>query len=295
MPLFSSFSSISARSLGSTSDVPFSATGGTVTTAGGYTTHEFTSSGTFTILRGSKPLELMVVAGGGGGGGRHGGGAGGGGVVYHATYYPSQTGAYTITVGSAGAVSDPNPAIERSRGFNGGYSLITTPTGGGLFYALGGAGGGSYSAPALSGGCGGGGAGMQYMSGSSEVQSTQGYGPTGRVLYGQMGGNGNTSTEGGGGGGASLAGLNAGPSSGGNGGNGITLMSITVSGGGGGGSGTATAGTGGTGGGGNGGASGAAGSAATYYGGGGGGSRSNPATNQAGVGYQGIVRIKYAV
>jgi hypothetical protein len=49
---------------------PFSATGGTVTTSGGYTIHTFTGSGTFAL---ANPLigfqvEYLVVAGGGAGG-----------------------------------------------------------------------------------------------------------------------------------------------------------------------------------------------------------------------------------
>jgi len=46
----------------------FSATGGTITTSGGNTIHTFLTSGTFTVLSGSKSVNYLVVAGGGGGG-----------------------------------------------------------------------------------------------------------------------------------------------------------------------------------------------------------------------------------
>jgi hypothetical protein len=42
------------------------ATGGTITTAGGYTVHTFTSSGTF-VPTYTGPVDVLLVAGGGGG------------------------------------------------------------------------------------------------------------------------------------------------------------------------------------------------------------------------------------
>ncbi len=62
------------------------ATGGTITTSGGYTIHTFTSSGTFTPS-GTVNVETLVVAGGGGGAGGTSsatgqGGGGAGGVLY---------------------------------------------------------------------------------------------------------------------------------------------------------------------------------------------------------------------
>ena len=50
----------------------FVATGGTIYTQGGYRYHKFTSSGNFTVQRGSKTLEYLVVAGGGSGGNTNG-------------------------------------------------------------------------------------------------------------------------------------------------------------------------------------------------------------------------------
>ena len=60
------------------------ATGGSVTTIGGYKVHTFTSSGTFVISEGEGDVQYLVVAGGGAGSKAHttntcgGGGAGGG-------------------------------------------------------------------------------------------------------------------------------------------------------------------------------------------------------------------------
>jgi hypothetical protein len=44
------------------------ATGGTVTTYGGYRVHTFTTSGTLTVTT-PGPIDYLIVAGGGGGGG----------------------------------------------------------------------------------------------------------------------------------------------------------------------------------------------------------------------------------
>ncbi|NBR96907.1 MAG: hypothetical protein EBT48_04810, partial [Verrucomicrobia bacterium] len=55
-----------------------SATGGTISTSGGYTVHTFTNVGTSTFKpTGSGTVEILVVAGGGGGGGSYVGGGGG--------------------------------------------------------------------------------------------------------------------------------------------------------------------------------------------------------------------------
>ena len=60
----------------------FTVTGGTISTAGGYNIHTFTSSGTLTVEGASASgVDYIVVAGGGGGGGSGAGGGGAGGVV----------------------------------------------------------------------------------------------------------------------------------------------------------------------------------------------------------------------
>ena len=58
-----------------------SAIGGTITTAGGYRIHTFTTVGadTFQALANLSSVEYLLVAGGGGGGGSGGEGGGGGG------------------------------------------------------------------------------------------------------------------------------------------------------------------------------------------------------------------------
>ena len=47
--------------------VPFSATGGTITTYNGNTIHTFTAPGTFTVTSGTDLVEYLVVGGAGGG------------------------------------------------------------------------------------------------------------------------------------------------------------------------------------------------------------------------------------
>jgi len=60
---------------------PIEATGGTVSTSGGFKIHAFTSSGTLCVSNAGNPngnttLEYLVVAAGGGGGKGDGAGAG---------------------------------------------------------------------------------------------------------------------------------------------------------------------------------------------------------------------------
>lgn len=101
------------------------ATGGTITTAGNYTIHTFTSSGNFTVTSGSGNVEVLIVAGGGGGGGTftqsYKGGGGAGGLIQRNTYAVT-VGSYMAQVGAGGG----NNA-------GGGYSQFGTlaATGGG--------------------------------------------------------------------------------------------------------------------------------------------------------------------
>lgn len=77
--------------------------GGTVTDAGGFRTHTFTSGGTLTVIQGGSVQLLLVAGGGGGGGGGNlggaGGGGGGGGQIY--TGFTITTGG-TVTIGNGG-------------------------------------------------------------------------------------------------------------------------------------------------------------------------------------------------
>ena len=78
--------------------LPFSATGGTITTSGAYTIHTFTGSGTFDATNApiGFSVEYLVVAGGGGGFSPGGGGAGG----MRTGSLSLAAGSYTVTVGA---------------------------------------------------------------------------------------------------------------------------------------------------------------------------------------------------
>ena len=83
------------------SNIPFSGSGGSESTSGGYKYHTFTSSGTFTA-NSSGSVDALIVAGGGGGDGGssygyHGGGGGAGGAIVLSSYTVSAQG-YSITV-----------------------------------------------------------------------------------------------------------------------------------------------------------------------------------------------------
>lgn len=102
------------------------ATGGTITTAGGYRTHTFNSTDQFFINGiSSTPsrniIDYLIVAGGGGGGGTDGNGAagGGGGGMINSTVTVG-AGTYTITVGGGGSAGGGGAG----RGGTGGPSSI---------------------------------------------------------------------------------------------------------------------------------------------------------------------------
>jgi len=263
----------------------FAATGGTITTAGSYTYHTFTSSGSLTVSAGAKSADILIVAGGGGGGGsgvNGGGGGGAGGLV--STTATLTTSVYTVTVGGGGA--------HGSTGSNGVASAFTGSTS-----AVGGGGGATAGGAGNSGGSGGG----RGRDGGTTAQSngTAGQGNAGGASAGA------TCAGAGGGGGAGAVGSNgatdcsATARTGGGGGIGINWQSLgTFYAGGGGGSfessNSANGGApGGSGGGGNGSITGAgisatAGSANTGGGGGGGQQGVN-----GGNGGSGIVIIRY--
>ncbi|MBI2356474.1 hypothetical protein HYV12_00230 [Candidatus Dojkabacteria bacterium] len=253
-----------------------SATGGTITTSGGYTIHTFTTSGTFTP-NGIGSVEVLVVGGGGGGGWRGGGGAGG--VSYYPSYLLNSASPISVTVGGGGTGDSANGG---GRGTNGGNSIFDAIT------AIGGGGGGGSNLTGLAGGSGGGG-------GINASQTGPFNGGAGTIGQGNAGGNivatAAGQSNGGGGGGANATGSNSASATvGGAGGSGRTFSisgaSVTYGGGGGGG-GSASGGSGGAGGGANG-NSGAAAGANT--GGGGGGGTLNVA---GGSGGSGIVIVRY--
>jgi hypothetical protein len=260
------------------------ATGGNITTNGGYRIHTFTNSGTFEVTAGSGAVELLIVAGGGSGGNSVGGGGGGGGVV--STSVLVSISSVDIVVGIGGQkVIDWN-----SKGTDGSNSLF------GALIAYGGGAGGNLALPAVSpgnnGGSGGGGA-KEYAPGQ------------GVIGQGHDGGQSWSDKTGGGGGGGSNVGGNGSIESGGNGGAGfmsdISGITSCYGGGGAGGSngdgGGGIGGQGGVGGGGNGASSltvQPAQDGTNNYGGGGGGGTWNPKQN-GGNGGSGIVIVRYLI
>lgn len=125
--------------------VPFSATGGTVSTPGdGYKYHVFTSSDSFTTSGDPKEVEYLLVGGGGAGGNGgdspYQGGGGGGGLVYG--IIPNiNANSHAVTVGSASNstylyISNPvSPnIIAKYGGYGGGPTYAGQPggSGGGL-------------------------------------------------------------------------------------------------------------------------------------------------------------------
>ena len=262
------------------------ASGGTVTTSGGYTYHTFTSSSTFVANR-DLQTDVLVVAGGGSGGatqtssqrGSGGGGAGG----YLAQSLSVSIGSYPIVVGAGGA------GVAALQGRNGADSSAFTIT------ALGGGGGGggpnSSTISGLSGGSGGGG----YSENNGVALG--GSNATGQGFSGQAGYYSSSSDFfGGGGGGAGEAG---GTDQGGDGGDGLQWVNGTYyAGGGAGATYTSYSALGGLGGGANGprGTGAVSGSAGTpNTGGGGSGALSvSEATSQTGgSGGSGVVIIRY--
>jgi hypothetical protein len=127
-----------------------SATGGTITTAGGNTIHTYTITGsnTFVVTSGGNVNTLLVGAGGSGAArlaGFVGGGGGAGGVVYkESLFVPSGT--YPVTVGTGGAAISGN-----STGNAGSPSIFLN------LFAGGGGGGSSASISGPNGASGGGG------------------------------------------------------------------------------------------------------------------------------------------
>jgi hypothetical protein len=272
------------------------ATGGTLTVAGGYAYHTFTSTGSFLPNQKIKGAEVLVIAGGGGGGrdnfsvARRSGGGGAGGYRYFNTQTFTAGTSYTALVGSGGAgATSENGASGTDSVFAGVVS-----TGGGY--------GGGTAAASINyvGGNGGSGGGGADEGGNGNTPSTN-------PSQGNKGGagwyDGSSVFGGGGGGGAGATGNGGLPANSyiatnGNGGIGSSTQStwgsVTGTGqlvggvyyyAGGGGCGGGSSGSGGLGGGGNGG--GTAGTANT--GGGGGGNRNA----NGGAGGSGIIIVRY--
>lgn len=178
------------------------ATGGTITTSGGYTIHTFNSSGTFTANI-ALNAEVLVVAGGGGGGKgassedcndhgvcTSGGGGGAGGLVYVPSVAVSAGSFFPVAVGAGG----PPASLF---GGNGNPSSF-------ISFSANGGGGGGFGSQTNSNRCGrdggsAGGDGGVYGSGPCSFGFAT---PAGQ---GNVGGNSTSISEAGGGGGGAGA------------------------------------------------------------------------------------------
>ena len=164
------------------------ATGGTITSAGAYKIHTFTTAGTFTVTQGSfQEIDYLMIGGGGAAGRGNGsgacGGAGGGALMNWLglanTYsqcigpkiYAQSGDVFSVNIGSGGAYTDNN-SLQNS----GGDSWILKNNIEHLRVYGGGAGGGGSSAHVgYNGGCGGGSAGTggngtnQWQSSSTSI------------------------------------------------------------------------------------------------------------------------------
>jgi hypothetical protein len=267
------------------------ASGGTVSSADGYTYHTFTSNGTFEPYSAIN-ADILVVAGGGSGGWQRGGGGGAGGMISVASQ-PFLAQQYQITIGAGGVASNIQD-LNRPASVNGEASAIA-----GIASATGGGQGGlDGSGSASNGLAGGSGGGASAYSGADPGTGIQGQGNRGGNYTGLAPNYGS-----GGGGGAGAVGNDGTGTRGGDGGAGSQWLDGNYyAGGGGGGSyaATNTGGAGGIGGGGNAGgytstaADGSPGSPNTGGGGGGGINGVGSPDRKGGNGGSGIVIIRYA-
>jgi hypothetical protein len=258
----------------------FAATGGTVTTSGGYKYHTFTSSGTFTVTEGSRTDAEMLLIGGGGSGGEFRAGGGGAGRVRVLPGLSLSPQAYTITVGNGGA--------SVSSGGGGNYGTASTALG---FTSVPGGGGGGSDGPVGKPGGGGGSGGPIGGTNAAGAANAGGFAGGAGFLSAD-----NSERRGGGGGGASSAGVAGTALKAGNGGAGITLSwptAVVYASGGGGGTSDSVGWGQGWGSYGDGGAAGLPPTAGLTPGSGGGGS--GPDGQASGAGVKGIVIIRYPV
>jgi hypothetical protein len=275
------------------------ATGGTLTVAGGYAYHTFTSTGSFLPSQKITGAEVLVVAGGGAGGGNRSGAGGGAGGLLNAVAQTLNAGnSYTALIGAGGTGASGSSGSSGSDSQFGALALVK---GGGY-------GGSGADAGALlvgaNGGSGGGGGGWGSANAGGSPTSGQGFaGGTASTAP-------NYPSGGGGGSGAVGASPTGSATTAGAGGVGLSTYSswgsVTGTGqlvggvyyyaGGGGGGGNPNATVGGGGGAGGGGAGGnntVSGSNATANTGGGGGGSGLWTTGVGGNGGSGIIIIRY--
>ena len=215
--------------------------GGSITSAGGYRYHTFTSSGNFVNTIASLSTEFLLVAGGGGGGSGDDGSGGGSGAGAGGAIDGTATlnvGTYGVVIGGGGAGGHRSGGGTGTSGSNSTFNS-NTAIGGGFGVDNG----------VTTNGQGGGSGGGGFRSGSV------GSGTSGQGTNGGSGAGAGAPAAGGGGGGKGGGGGNATSTNGGSGGPGINWKSLGTfyaGGGGGGGDGSGSGGSGGSGIGGNG-------------------------------------------
>lgn len=274
---------------GSDGVVNYPASGGVVTTSGGYTYHTFNASGTFTTLE-NLSVEGIVVAGGGSGGGSNRGGGGGAGGFKNFALAVA-VGSYTVVVGSGGSNSGVSENVVGNDGSSSSFlSILSTGGGGGGRGANAQSTSGSVGRPGGSGGGGG-------ITGQSGVFAfAGGAGISGQGNDGGSSGHDHTTYgKGGGGGGAGAVGSSI-TANGqrGNGGAGLAWNENFYAGGGGGaGDGVNPGGLGGIGGGGDSGMGASNNGVSGIPNTGGGGGAANGTPGIPGSGGSGVVIIRY--
>jgi len=179
--------------------LPITLTGGTITNAGGYRYHTFTSTDNLILSNGNKTVDILCIAGGGGG--ANGGGAvnGGGGGAGGLQLFSNQTltpGTYLATVGSGG--TGGAQSFQRgSNGTNSQFGSLTASVGGGGGGRDSYTGGGAQSAQnGIAGGSGGGGGGYYTNSSGGAGTSGQGFAGGSGVSGGAAGGGGGSAAVG---------------------------------------------------------------------------------------------------
>ena len=177
------------------------ASGGSLSSAAGFTIHTFTSSGAFSVTQGAPTCEFLIVGGGGAGGQDVSGGGGAGGMVEGTITLPGP-GTFPVTVGEGGSKASESGDTPAP----GGNSVIAFPYN---ITALGGGrgtGNPHFAGSSTSGGSSGGG----YPTTGTATQPGANPGVPGITQYGNAGGAWpSPGGNGGGGGGAGGAGVGA--------------------------------------------------------------------------------------
>jgi hypothetical protein len=189
------------------------ATGGTVTTSGGYTYHTFFNSGMFTPTASITGAEVLIVAGGGAGS-VSGGGAGG------LRYFSSQS--FTSGTAVAAIVGAGGAGVTGNNASNNGTNSV--------FGSNSATGGGAGAATPATGGSGGGGGGSSTLTTTGAAGNAGSYSPSeGNNGGGNGGWNNAPYATGGGGGAGGVGGTASGSAYSGRGGIGVNTYSAWAS------------------------------------------------------------------